>query len=185
MSISTMLDKNTPVIAIISKKTAAINKILLQLKNASISHDDYKSSENPFFRNDINAQPFQQSNKLFINTQLPEGLNHNIKLLYELFGDQKKEIYYDTWTIMSVNEALDRYNSLIKQGQTNVFDIGYKYSGMGYIDVLSCDLSNHLLFYRVDGGSNAYDRQYNLRNLIVNGSSPYNKFHFSEWFYNV
>ena len=180
-----MLAENTPIIAIISKKTAVINKMLEQLKTASISRDDYKSSENPFFRNDINAQPFQGFNKLFINAQLPQGLNHDIKLLYELLGDQKKEIYYGLWTIMSANEALDRYNSLVKQGQTNVFDIGYKYGGMGYIDVLSCDLSNHLLFYRVDGGSNDYDRQYNLKNLIINGSSSYNKFHFSEWFYNT
>ena len=67
-----MLAENTPIIAIISKKTAVINKMLEQLKTASISRDDYKSSENPFFRNDINAQPFQGFNKLFTNAQLPQ-----------------------------------------------------------------------------------------------------------------
>ncbi len=56
---------------------------------------------------------------------------------------------------------------------------------MGYISVLSCDLTNHLLFYRPDGGSNDYDRQYNFNELIKNGSQPYKKFYFSKWFYNV
>ena len=29
--------------------------------------------------------------------------------------------------------------------------------GMGHVKVLSCDLQNHLLFYRDDGGSNDYE----------------------------
>ena len=169
----------------IAKKTALINKLSDKLKSASISSNDYRSSSQPFFRNDDNAQPFQQYNKLFINVQLPEGLNHNIKLIYELFGNQKKEIYYGPWTIMSVEEALTRYKNLCNQGQTNVFTIGYKYGGLGYIDLLSCDLTSHLLFYSVDGGSNDYDRCYNANNLITNGSTPYDKFYFSDWFYNV
>jgi hypothetical protein len=169
----------------IAKKTALINKLLERLKTASISSNDYISSNEPFFRNDDTAQPFQQYNKLFINVQLPEGLNHNIKLIYELLGNQKKEIYYGPWTIMSIEEALTRYKNLCNQGQTNVFTIGYKYGGMGYIDVLSCDLTSHLLFYRVDGGSNDYDRLYNLNKLISEGSQPYDKFYFSTWFYNV
>ena len=86
---------------------------------------------------------------------------------------------------MSLNEALERYKVICAKGQTNVFDIGYKYDGMGYINVLSCDLTNHLLFYRLDGGSNDYDRQYNFNELIKNGSEPYKKFYFSKWFYNV
>ena len=169
----------------ITKKTALINKLLERLKSASISVNDYMSSKEPFFRNDINAQPFQQHNNLFINEQLPDGLNNNIKLLYELLGHQKKEIYYGPWTIMSVEEALQRYKDLCVKGQTNVFPIGYKYGGMGYIDLLSCDLTSHLLFYSVDGGSNDYDRCYNADNLVKNGSSPYDKFYFSDWFYNV
>lgn len=169
----------------ITKKTALINKLLERLKNASISVNDYMSSKEPFFRNDINAQPFQQHNNLFINEQLPDGLNNNIKLLYELLGHKKKELYYGPWTIMSVEEALQRYKDLCVKGQTNVFPIGYKYGGMGYIDLLSCDLTSHLLFYSVDGGSNDYDRYYNADNLVKNGSSPYDKFYFSDWFYNV
>ena len=86
---------------------------------------------------------------------------------------------------MSLDQALERYKVICAMGQSNVFDIGYKYDGMGYINVLSCDLTNHLLFYRLDGGSNDYDREANLNDLLKNGSTPYEKIYFSEWFYNV
>ena len=169
----------------INNKTQIINKMLNALSKATISSNDYLSSNDPFFGNDTNVQPFQQYNNLFDDAQIPEGLNRNIKLLYEILGHQKKEIYYGTWTIMSLNQALERYKVICAMGQTNMFDIGYKYDGMGYINVLSCDLTSHLLFYRLDGGSNDYDRQANLDDLIKKGSVPYEKIYFSEWFYNV
>ena len=167
------------------KKQSEVNKIFEVLKTCAISSTDYVSSKEPFFKNDNSRQPFQQFNMLFNNEQIPEGLNKNIKVIYQILGHQKKEIYYGQWTIMSIDEALERYKELVSQGQTNVFDIGYKYGGMGYIDVLSCDLTSHLLFYRVDGGSNDYDRLYNLNQVINEGSRPYDKFYFSTWFYNV
>jgi hypothetical protein len=168
-----------------NRKSGEIRKILEVLKNASISNNDYVSSREPFFMNCNNCEPFQQYNMLYSGEQIPEGLNRNIKVIYELLGHQRKEIYYGPWTIMSIDEALQRYKELCSRGQTQVFDIGYKYGGMGYIHVLSCDLTSHLLFYRVDGGSNDYDRMYNLNKLISEGSQPYDKFYFSEWFYNV
>lgn len=167
------------------KKSKLINKILAVLNNTTISSIDYVSTKEPFFWKDNNRQAFQQYNNLFVDAQIPDGLNNNIKILYQILGHQKREIYYGPWTIMSLNEALERYKVICAKGQTNVFDIGYKYDGMGYINVLSCDLTNHLLFYRHDGGSNDYDRQYNFNELIKNGSQPYEKFYFSKWFYNV
>lgn len=56
---------------------------------------------------------------------------------------------------------------------------------MGHITVISCDLNTHLLFYRPDGGSNGYDRQYNYEEIVKNGSDKYDKFYFSKWFYNL
>ena len=35
--------------------------------------------------------------------------------------------------------------------------------GMGHVEVVSCDLETHLLFYRPDGGSNSYDREANYQ----------------------
>jgi len=166
-------------------KIKQMKQILEVLEKCTISTNNYLSSKEPFFNNDNNQQPFQQFNNLFDHSQIPEGLNRNIKNIYEILGDPKKEIYMNEWTIMSLEEAAERYNYICSQGQSNVFDIGYKYAGLGYIDMLSCDLTNHLLFYRVDGGSNGYDRLDNFNNLIKNGSRPYKTFYFSDWFYNI
>ena len=132
---------------LIANKTSEITRILDVLKLSAISNNDYVSSKEPFFRNDSNCQSFQQYNTLFNNEQIPEGLNRNIKTIYQLLGNPKKEIYCGIWTIMSVDEAVERY--------------------------------------RLDGGSNDYDRLYNLNQLIKVGSRPYDKFYFSEWFYNI
>ena len=167
------------------RKRTEIIKILEKLKHASISKDDYVSSHKPCFMNDDASVPFQQYNMLYCGGEIPDGLNRNIKVMYELLGHQKKEIYYGEWTLMSVDEALQRYKQLCSKGQTCVFDIGYKYGGMGYIDMLSCDLTSHLLFYRLDGGANDYDRLYNYNHVIKEGSEPYDKFYFSTWFYSV
>ena len=169
----------------IAAKTKQMNKIIKVLEKCTISTNDYLSSQEQFFYSDSNQQPFQQFNNLFTNSQIPEGLNRNIKNIYEILGHPKKEIYLESWIIMSLEEALDRYKVICDKGQTNVFDIGYKYAGMGYVDMLSCDLTNHLLFYRVDGGSNDHDRIANFNELIKNGSEPYNKFYFSDWFYKI
>jgi hypothetical protein len=86
---------------------------------------------------------------------------------------------------MSLKECVNRYKDFCKNKRTDVFDIGYRYLGMGYIEVVSCDLNTHLLFYRQDGGSNGYDRYDNYQNIIKNGSEKYEKFYFGKWFYNI
>ena len=79
----------------INKKSQLINKMLNALSKATISSNDYLSSNDPFFGNDNNVQPFQQHNNLFVNAQIPEGLNRNIKLLYEILGHQKRKFIMD------------------------------------------------------------------------------------------
>ena len=79
---------------------------------------------------------------------IPVKLNRNIKLIYELLGDPER-IYMGEWTIMSLKEAIERYEGFCKENRKDVFDIGYKYRIN--ITVISCDLNTHLLFYRPDG----------------------------------
>ena len=99
-----------------AKKCKQINKILVLLERATISSIDYVSSKDPFFRNDNNAIMFQQFNNLFVDAQIPEGLNRNIKMLYQILGHQKREIYYGPWTIMSLDQALERYKVIYGKG---------------------------------------------------------------------
>jgi hypothetical protein len=159
-----------------------INQILEVLNKGTISTNNYTSLDKPLFMKN-SSESFKQYNNLKL--QIPENVNRNVKLIYEIFGNEQKEIYLDEWTIMSLEEALKRYNELCTQGQDNVFDIGFRYLGMGHIEMISCDLKSHLLFYRPDGGSNGWDRINNFNELIQKGSTPYDKFHFYKWFYNI
>ena len=65
--------------------------------------------------------------------------------------------------------------------QEKVFDIAFQYAGMGHIVVLSCDLDNHLLFKRRDGGSNDYDREVNYKNLLNYKAANYKHMYFTQW----
>ncbi len=168
----------------ITNKEKQIKNILFVLKKSKISSDNHISSQVPFFSNSNITNIFDIGFNE-INSDIPESLNRNIKIIYQLLGDNNKEIYIGNWTIMSVNEAVTRYKSLCEHKQNKVFDIGYRYLGMGHIEMVSCDLDTHLLFYRPDGGSNGWDREINLNNLINEGSSPYKKFYFSDWFFKL
>ena len=162
-----------------------LEKIINVLESSYISCDDYDSTKKPFFLNDTSQNKFTMNFKSLSNYNIPETLNRNVILIYRLLGDPDKEIYIGHWTILSLKKALSIYQDYCNNGQNNVFDIGYRYLGMGHVELISCDLETHLLFYRRDGGSNGYDREYNYNNLIKNGSHSYEKFFFSKWFYNI
>ena len=71
---------------------------------------------------------------------------------------------------------------LCSNGQTNVFDIGYRYLGMGHIEMLSCNLYNNLLFYRRDGGSSGIESEYNYNKLLNFNYREYEYFYFNKWY---
>lgn len=170
---------------LIRKKTEQINKILTVLNKSKISRENYESTSIPFFFRDFDPVSFNINSKSLYNYNIPDSLNRNVKLIFELLGDTEREIYIGEWTIMSLKECIKRYDHFCKNGQKNVFDIGYKYMGLGHIQVISCDLKTHLLFYRHDGGSNVHDRNANYQDILKNGPDKYDKFFFSKWFYNI
>ena len=159
--------------------------LLKVLEKSTISGDGYNSTNKPFFSCDNNSQKFVINFHSLNHYNIPYGLNNNVKLIYKILGNPKKEIYIGEWTIITLDKALELYNNYCKKGQPNVFDIAYKYDGLGWITIVSCDLKSHTLFYRQDGGSNGYDRQDNLDKLIKNGANDYKKIYFSDWFYKI
>ena len=171
--------------AVLASQIRNINKILKILEQSKVSCNNYDSIQQPFFSSDNNGNKFVINFQSLSNYNIPESLNRNIILIYKILGDPTKEIYIGEWTILSLDKALSIYQEFCNNGQKNVFDIGYRYLGMGHIEVISCDLKTHLLFYRRDGGSNGYDREANYQNLIKNGSHNYKQFFFSKWFYNI
>lgn len=163
-------------------KEKHIRKIYNVLSKSKVSDDEYDSTQIPFYLFD-KKNDFEINHELIEN--IPKGLNRNIKIIYDILGNPKKEIYMKEWTIFSVNKALEIYKEYCNNGQTNIFDIGFIYQGMGHIRIIACDLTTHLLFYHNGGGSNGYDCENNFHETIKNGSKNKEQYFFSEWFYNI
>ena len=163
-------------------KKKQLKTILNLLEKSKVSEEGYESSKQPFFMKGVPSD-FKINHKHI--PDLPESLNRHFKLFYQVLGNSDREVYINEWTIMSLNEALKQYKDYCSKGQTNVFNIGYKYAGMGHIEVLSCNLYNHLLFMRMDGGSNGWDREYNYKKVLNFDYKDYEYFYFNEWYNNL
>ena len=162
----------------VAYKTRLVSNVLDFLKDGKMSQINYDSSNMPFFIKD-------NSNNFNIDyhniPELPNGLNRNIKTMYKLISNPQIEVYIRDWTIMSLNRAFEVYYDYVNNGQTQVFDIGFMYVGMGHIKVISCDLKNHQLFFRIDGGGDGHARDYH-RNLILNyNPNNYNHMFFTDF----
>jgi hypothetical protein len=163
-------------------KKKQLKTILNLLEKSKVSEEGYESSDKPFFMKGVPSD-FKINHKPI--PDLPESLNRHFKMFYQVVGDPDREVYIGDWTIMSLNEALKQYKDYCSKGQTNVFNIGYKYAGMGHIEVLSCNLYNHLLFKRGDGGSSGWDREYNYKKILNFDYKEYEYFYFNEWYNNL
>jgi len=160
-----------------------INLIVEILKHAQMSQNPHDSTNEPFFMNGPTKEFIQDFKNI---PELPEGLNTNIRYLYQIIGNPSIEVIfkkgkYEQWTFMSLERALEIYQSYVTDGLTRVFDIAFKYMGMGHIEVLSCDLQTHNLFYHRSGGSNGWDRQHNHQKLLEFQGDP-NEIYFLNWY---
>ena len=163
-------------------KKKQLKTILNLLEKSKVSEEGYESSDQPFFMKGVPSD-FKINHKPI--PDLPDSLNRHFKMFYQIVGDPEREVYIGDWTIMSLNEALKQYKDYCSKGQTNVFNIGYKYAGMGHIQVLSCNLYNNLLFKRGDGGSSGWDREYNYKKILNFDYKEYEYFYFNEWYNNL
>ena len=163
----------------IAQKKKQINSVKEFLKNAKVSNGEHDSTQEAFFQKDFNEINFTEDFKDI--PELPQSLNRHIKLLFQIIGNPKVEVYIGDWTIMSLDNCIERYNNICEKGQELVFDFAFIYAGMGHIQVLSCDLTNHLLFKRMDGGSNGWDREANYKELLDYKPGDKNYLYFTQW----
>lgn len=149
---------------LIQEKQKQILSVKELLVNAKVSDENYDSTVEPFFQKREQNDYELDFKEL---PELPEGLNRHMKLFYSLVGNPEVEVYIGDWTFMSLNKCLENYKDYCDNDQNSLFDIAYIYAGMGHIKVIACDLNNHLLFERPDGGSNGYDREDNYQRSLA------------------
>lgn len=167
------------------KTIERIFKINEVLQKSEISSEGYNSMDVGFFLRDENKGVFNIDFKSI--KKLPHGLNRNIKNIYEIIGNMEREVYLGEWTIMTIKRAFEIYEKYKENGQKNVFDFGFRYMGMGHIEIVSCNLEDYSIFFHPGGGSNGYDRESNFQDIVKNGPKKYkdNKKNFNDWFYKI
>ena len=163
---------------LIKEKQKQILSVKELLVNAKVSDENYDSTVEPFFQKREQNDYELDFKEL---PELPEGLNRHMKLLYSLIGNPDVEVYLGEWTIMSLTKCLENYKKYCEDGQEKIFDIAFTYMGMGHVMVLSCDLENHLLFKRRDGGANGYERDANYQDLLKYDKNKYDHMYFCQW----
>ena len=89
----------------INNKKKVISRMMDVLKKSKVSSDDYNTSNQPFFLREDQSSEFKIDFNVIEN--VPEGLNRNVKLMYDILGTSKKEIYINDWTIMSLDQAME------------------------------------------------------------------------------
>jgi hypothetical protein len=159
-----------------------IEGILLGLTRGFISNDEYDSTQVGFFIPDKERKLFEIGNHSV--PDMPLSLNQSIQLMYRIIGDPDKEVYLGEWTIMSLNKVLGTFENLKNKGQSKIFDIAFRYIGLGHIDILSCDLTTHKLFHRRDGGANGWEREIHHQEAIDMDPTEEKQYFFREWFNN-
>lgn len=144
-----------------------------EIKN---SQKGYDSTIAPFFRQyqDDNIQDIQ-SDSIIPETDLTNIDTINIfsklcdnKEIQDFYINNNgvdREIYINNWTFFSLEKILSLDEVYKKSNINNNIDLAYIYHGMGWIVVVFYYIENKKLYFRMDGGSNNYDRIENFNRL--------------------
>ena len=95
-------------------------------------------------------------------------------------------LYVLTRPIMSLEKIKNRYNLMKEEyKKDNIIDFAFMYIGMGHIIVAAIDTKDKQVFLRRDGGSNGYDREFNLKFIIDYEPKIEDKISFSNWLLSI
>ena len=156
------------------------------LEKAKYSSENYDSSREPFFNRNksFNLDEIDKTKELKDINQL--SLPFELNTIFKIIGNNNLECYLDYWTIMSLEKIKNRYNLMKEEyKKDNIIDFAFMYIGMGHILVAAIDTKDKQVFIRRDGGSNYYDREYNLKFIIDYEPKIEDKISFSNWLLSI
>lgn len=126
--------------------------------------DNYNSIEQPFMMQNEVADGETDFKTAEVNEMLENiQLHTSLKRIYQIIGNPAIEYYYNQWTLFSLNKVKEHIDFLAKENQTRFIDFGIIYAGMGHCIMVSYVPEFKKIFYRVDGGSNGWDRESNFK----------------------
>lgn len=113
----------------------------------------------PFFLKGSPIEPNVGFNTAKVNAILGEvPLPPKIKKIYQVIGETNVEHYTENWILLTLDKIKLIHDKYIAKGQHRANDFALIYTGMGHVVVCSYDLETDKIYYRMDGGSNGYDR---------------------------
>lgn len=141
--------------------------------------------DHPFFESNCNSE-FKSNDTTLENHHLiffnKYCFDIKLKTIYNYIGNDK-EISVNQFTFLSLDEIIKR-----SENYEYILDIGVIYMGMGHIEVLSMSKKDGKFFFRMDGGSNGYEREDNYNkyknyqpklNELLNFNQVLNKIKFN------
>jgi hypothetical protein len=139
-------------------------------QNMLFSPRNHDSTFLPFFLPNIDNEnqniSIIEDNNLLLNIKFKE-LNL-IKSITDFYLDNEaynREMYIENWTFFSITKILELVKHYIENNINNIVDLGFIYHGMGHIKVVYYNKITKKIHFRMDGGSNDYDRIANFNEL--------------------
>lgn len=138
-------------------------------QNMLFSPRNHDSTLQPFFLPNIDDDTnisIIEDNNLLLAIEFKE-LNL-IKAIENFYLDNEvydREIYTENWTFFSITKILELVKHYASHNINNIIDLGFIYHGMGHVKVVYYNKITKKIHFRMDGGSNDYDRIANFNEL--------------------
>ena len=161
------------------KKIKWVENFLRNGQKGTTNHD---SLQEPFCKKNISNNRLIGINTEKVNTILKEiTLPHTLSIIYKIIGEVDSEFYLNNWTLMSLDSIIARKKIYIENKQERVIDFASMHIGMGHILIAAFDPVDFKIFFRRDGGSNGWDRDYNWEYIKTYEPIETDKHDFSVW----
>ena len=144
-------------------RNSAINQQYQDAMNffnsGKLSDKECTSTTRAFFLKGNQTEPNVGFNIAKVNAILGEvPLTPQIKKIYQIIGETNVEYYTENWILLTLDKIKLIHDKYIAKGQHRANDFALIYRGMGHVVVCSYDPETDKIYYRMDGGSNGYDR---------------------------
>ena len=95
-----------------------------------------------------------------------------LQRVYRVIARPRCEYIFGNWTLMSLRRVCEQYEQRKTLGQSRAVDFALTYAGLGHYTVCSYDPVGELVYDRMDGGSNGYDRMTNFAHANQHVPAP-------------
>ena len=138
------------------------------LEKTTVSEENSDSAMSPFMMQNStenNDYDYKLQETKTLLEEIP--FKNELKFFYQIIANPSVERYINNWTFMSLTNIKQRYLHFLEHNQKRTIDFALHYIGMGHCIVVAYDPDSNKIYYRHDGGSNGYDREYNFNFIKI------------------